>query len=150
MILVDANLLIYAVDARSPLHATAKAWWSQQLSQPAPVCLSWLVLLAFVRITTNPPTVHSPLTFEQAAREIDSWFEQPCVLLVGPTATHWETFKRLLRAAGPGSGLVNDAHLAALALEHGCEVCSTDGDFAKFASIRWRNPLVQTSTAAGP
>ena len=141
MILVDANLLLYAEDALSPQHAPACKWWDAQLSGSAPVCLCWTVLGAFIRIGTNPRVFAHPLTLEQAIVRVESWLAQPCVRLISPAERHWTVFQQMLVKGQAVANLVTDAHLAALAVEHGCELCSTDRDFVRFPGLRWRNPL---------
>jgi len=106
------------------------------------VCLCWTVLNAFIRIGTNPRVFENPLTLEQAVARVESWLAQPCVRIVKPTESHWEHFKTMLIAGQAGGNLTTDAHLAALAMEHGCELNSTDRDFSRFRGLRWRNPLI--------
>ena len=141
MILVDANLLLYAEDQLNPQHARAHAWWDAQLSGNSPVCLCWTVLSAFIRIGTNPRVFECPLSLEQAVARIQSWMDQPCTRLISPTQRHWVVLQKMLKEGQAVANLVTDAHLAALAVEHGCELFSTDADFARFPGIRWRNPL---------
>lgn len=141
MILVDANILLYAEDARSPLHTRAREWWDAQLSGPGIVCLSWEVLAAFIRIGTNPRVYETPLSLGQARDRIDSWLRRPDVRIIRPTDRHWEVFQEMLAAGQATANLVPDAHLAALAIEHGCTLMSTDADFARFPRLAWRNPL---------
>ena len=141
MILVDANLLLYAEDQLSPRHAAARSWWDEQLSGAAPVCLCWAVLDAFIRIGTNSRVFTHPLLLEQALARVQSWLDQPCTRLVQPTERHWTVFQKMLTDGQATANLVTDAHLAALAYEHGCELMSTDADFARFPGLRWRNPL---------
>lgn len=141
MILVDANILLYAVHQESPLNADAREWWDDQLSGTDPVCLCWTVLNAFIRIGTNPRVFEIPLRLEEANQRVQSWLDQPCVRLVSPTGGHWEVFQRMLVEGKATGNLVTDAHLAALAVEHGCEMKSTDNDFARFPGLKWSNPL---------
>ena len=141
MILVDANVLLYAEDQLSPHHGAARAWWDAELSGNSPVCLCWTVLGAFIRIGTNPRVFEHPLSLDQALSRIQSWKDQPCTRIVGPTERHWMVFQKMLREGQAVANLVTDAHLAALAVEHGCELISTDSDFSRFSGIRWRNPL---------
>lgn len=141
MILVDANLLLYAEDSLSAHHEAARTWWDAHLSGSAPVCLCWPVLTAFIRISTNARLHQRPLTLEEAANRVQSWFDQPCVKIIQPTEQHWPIFQKMLREGGASGNLVSDAHLAALALEHACVLCSTDADFARFPGLNWRNPL---------
>ena len=141
MILVDANLLLYAEDSRSPHHSQARKWWVAQLSGSSPVCLCWSVLSAFLRISTNRRAYQRPLTLEEAMDRVQSWLDQPCVRIVHPTQRHWDVFRDMLTAGKATANLVTDAHLAALALEYGCELNSTDADFSRFPKLAWRNPL---------
>lgn len=141
MILLDANLLIYAIDADSPHHARARRWLEQTLSGDTPVGLPWIVVLAFVRITTRAGILRAQLSVERAVGFIDEWLSQPCVALVGPGDGHWPILRNLLSAGGTAGNLTTDAHLAALAIEHGCEIASTDNDFRRFVGITLVNPL---------
>lgn len=141
MILVDANILLYAEDSFSPNHAAAVKWWDGKLSGTAPVCLCWTVLNAFIRIGTNPRVFETPLSMNQATGRVQSWLDQPCVRLINPTARHWEVYRDLLIDAQAVGNLVIDAHLAALAIEYGCRLISTDSDFSRFPGLKWENPL---------
>lgn len=141
MILVDANLLIYAVDADSPHHARASAWFEDLLSGTTPVALAWLVLLTFLRITTRPGIMRRPQTPEQAIGFIDEWLAQSYVSVVAPGDHHWPLLRNLLKTTGTAGNLVADAHLAALAIEHGCAVYSADNDFKRFPGVEHVNPL---------
>ena len=141
MILVDANLLIYAVDSDSVHHKAASIWLVETLSSTTRVGLPWLVVLAFLRITTNPRVMRKPLEAEEALQFVDSWLEQPFVELVAPGSNHWPILRNLIRASGTAGNLTSDAHLAALAVEKGCEVHSTDHDFKRFAGVVHVNPI---------
>jgi len=141
MILVDANLLLYAQDQTSPRHAQAKTWWDEQLNGRQTVGLCWPVLSAFVRIATNHRVFQRPLTITQACDYVQSWLDRPMVRVVHATGSHWEILRRLLEQSQAVGNLVSDAHLAALAIENGCELYSTDADFARFRGLRWHNPL---------
>ena len=143
MILVDANILLYAEDSLSPHHQQAREWWDNQLSHGGPVCLCWTVLSAFIRIGTNHRVFEQPLSLEQALARIQSWLDQPCTRIVRPTEQHWAIFQQMLTDGQAVANLVTDAHLAALANEHGCELASTDSDFARFPKLKWSNPLSQ-------
>jgi toxin-antitoxin system PIN domain toxin len=143
LILVDANILLYAEDQLSPHHDAARAWWDAELSGSSPVCLCWTVLGAFIRIGTNPRVFEHPLSLDQALARIQSWLDQPCSRIIRPTERHWHVFQEMLCNGQAVANLVTDAHLAALAVEHGCELISTDSDFSRFAGVRWRNPLRQ-------
>ena len=141
MILVDTNILIYAEDSLNPLHKNARQWWDTQLSGESPVCLCWPILVSFIRICTNRQIFKKPLTSKQAIMRIQSWFDQPCVRLIHPTESHWPIFQTMLLEGQAKANLVADAHLAALAIEFGCTLCSTDSDFSRFPRLKWRNPL---------
>ncbi len=141
MILVDANLLLYAEDKLSPYHDPARTWWDAQLSGTSPVCLCWTVLGAFIRIGTNPRVFEHPLSLEQAVSRVQTWLDQPCTRLIHTTERHWVIFQEILLHGKAIANLVTDAHLAALAIEHGCELFSTDADFARFPKVKWRNPI---------
>ena len=141
MILVDANILLYAEDSLSPLHQQARLWWDDQLSGSGPVCLCWPVLSAFIRIGSNPRVFEHPLSLEQAIDRIQSWLDHPCTRVIRPTEHHWTIFQQMLTGGKASANLVSDARLAALAVEHGCELASTDSDFARFPKLKWVNPL---------
>ncbi len=141
MILVDANILLYAEDSLSARHDRAREWWDAQLSGTETVCLCWQVLTAFVRIATNARLHERPLTRAEATERVDSWLAQPCVRLVTETDRHREILFELMDEADATGNLVMDAHLAALSIENGCVLCSSDRDFARFPSLKWENPL---------
>lgn len=141
MILCDANLLLYAYDQSSPLHAKSRRWLEATLSADKPVGFAWVTLLAFLRISTNARAVANPLMLAQATTTVASWLELPSVTVPAPGARHWEIFERILRGAQAKGPLVMDAHLAALAIEHGAELASADRDFARFEGLRLVNPL---------
>jgi toxin-antitoxin system PIN domain toxin len=141
VILVDANLLIYAIDSDSPHHRAARRWLEQALSGETRVGLAWVVILAFLRITTRGDVVRNPLSTEQALAYVDSWLRQPFVRAVSPTEGHWPLLRNLMTTSGTAGNLTSDAHLAALALEHGSAIYSTDHDFQRFPGIEHVNPL---------
>ena len=142
MIIVDVNLLVYAVNEDAPDHRKAKSWLEGVVSGTETVGLPWIVLLAFLRLTTRPGLFQKPLQVETAFDVVDGWLQQPSVTVPEPTTRHLRTLRDLVLPLGTGGNLTSDAHLAALAIEHGAEVCSTDADFARFGQLRWRNPLV--------
>ena len=141
MKLPDVNLLLYAVDESSARHGPARAWVEERLSGAETFALAWAVLLAFIRLTTSSRVFQSPLTPSQALDLVDSWLAQPCATVVHPTSRHAPVLRQLLEPLGTAGNLTTDAHLAALAIEHGAELCSTDTDFSRFAGLRWTNPL---------
>jgi toxin-antitoxin system PIN domain toxin len=142
VILVDANLLIYALDSDSPHHARARPWLERVLSGTAPVGLPWIVILAFIRLTTRPGIMRRPLPLSDAIAYVDSWLRQPCVEAIAPGEHHWPILSAMLETTGAAGNLASDAHIAAMALERGAKVCSADHDFARFSGITHVNPLV--------
>jgi len=142
MIVVDVNLLIYAVNQNAPLNRKAKTWLQSAVSGNETVGLPWTVILAFLRLTTRAGVFQRPLAIGHAFDLVDAWLEQPAVMIVEPTAKHARTLRDLLAPLGTGGNLTSDAHLAAIAVEHGAELCSTDSDFARFRGLHWRNPLI--------
>jgi hypothetical protein len=141
VILIDANILIYAIDQDSPHHARAQRWLEETLSGSTWVGLPWIVILAFIRVTTRAGIVRNPLRPEQALAFVDAWLRQPHVTAVGPGEHHWRILSNLLRANGTAGNLTSDAHVAALALEHGCAIVSADSDFRRFSGVTLVNPL---------
>ena len=141
MIIIDANLLLYAANRDAVHHRAAREWWEDALSGTKPLGLSWLVLLAFARISTHPRIFPRPLTSEQAMTLIDEWLGRPPVRIVEPTDRHWAVLRGLLRPLGTAGNLTSDAHLAALAIEHGATLFSTDNDFSRFAGLSCENPI---------
>lgn len=141
MILVDANILLYAEDSLSEHHEAARNWWDEQLSGTDPVGLCWPVLTAFIRIATNARLHQRPLTLREAIERVQSWLDQPCVRVLECTDQHWPLFQQMLRSGNATANLVSDAHLAALAIEHNGVLCSTDTDFARFRGLKWKNPI---------
>jgi len=138
--LVDANVLLYAVDTSAPRHREARGWLDTALSGAETVILPWLCLLAFLRISTHPAIYPRPLTAEQAISIVTAWTRRPNVVTDPPTAQHAELLDRMLAATGVGGNLVNDAHVAALAIEHGATVVTFDSDFGRFPEVRWEVP----------
>lgn len=142
MILVDANLLVYAHVQDMPQHEASRAWLDRQLNATPRVGFAWPSLLAFVRLTSNPRIFPRPLTVADAWKQAAAWLAAPSAWTPLPTDEHPAILGRLLRAEpGLRADLVPDAHLAALAIEHGLTLCSADGDFARFPDLAWQNPL---------
>jgi hypothetical protein len=141
VILVDVNLLIYAHVSTLPQHKTAREWLDGQLSGFEAVGLPWASLLGFIRIITNPRLFAPTESASDAWRQVQSWLSRECAWTPQPTDRHAEVLGRFLALPGMRSKLVPDAHLAALAVEHGLTLCSSDGDFARFPGLRWSNPL---------
>jgi toxin-antitoxin system PIN domain toxin len=139
--LVDANLLLFAADAAAPAHARAAAWLTAQLSGTRRVALPWESLNAFLRISTHPRAVTNPLQGDAAWRFVQDWLAAPVAWIPSVTDSHAEVLGELLAKYQLTGNLIPDAHLAAIAIEHGLEVCSADTDFARFTEIRWANPI---------
>lgn len=141
MILVDANLLIYARVNTFSQHDKARRWLDEQLNGTASVGLPWPSLLAFLRLTTNPRVFETPEPIESAWRQVCEWLACERVWIPDTTDRHSEILGVLLSEPGIQANLVQDAHIAAIAIEHGLRLCSTDGDFARFPRLQWSNPL---------
>jgi toxin-antitoxin system PIN domain toxin len=141
VILVDANVLMYASFSSFSQHRRAHAWLDHQLNTVARVGMPWESLLAFLRLSTNPRVLSQPLNTGQALAHIETWLSCPNVFIPQPTETHSVILAQLMRAANASGDLIPDAHLAAIALQHGLAVCSADRDFARFDGLNWINPL---------
>jgi uncharacterized protein len=141
VILVDANLLIYAHVRSFPQHPSARHWLDGKLNGTAPVGLPWASLLAFLRLVTNPRVFERPEPTSDAWGQVTAWLDSARAWIPQPTERHPEVLGPLLAGPGVQANLVHDAHLAALAMEHGLILCSTDGDFGRFPGLRWENPL---------
>lgn len=141
MILPDVNLLLYVHDEGSPEHEKAKQWWTDLAERSVQVGLPWAVAMAFVRIATNPRVQRVPLTAGSALDFVEDWFRMEHVQVLEPGPRHLLLVRQLLEAAGVAVHLTTDAHLAALAIEHQCELHSNDADFSRFPGLRWFNPL---------
>jgi toxin-antitoxin system PIN domain toxin len=141
VILVDANLLLYAANRAAPEHEVARPWLDDRLNGATRIGLPWPSILAFVRLASNPAILRQPVPPAVAWRQVQEWLACEAAWIPLPGARHAEVFGRLLEHRFVTSRLVPDAHLAALAIEHGLTLCSTDGDFAKFPGLKWENPL---------
>lgn len=141
MKLIDANLLLYAYHPASEHHDRARAWLEDALSGDEPVGLAWQTILAFLRLTTNPRVFETPISMAEAASVVSEWLAQPGVAILEPSERHWSLLQRLLSAAQAQGPLVADAHLAALAVEHGATLCTHDRDFARFPGLGVAYPL---------
>ena len=141
MILIDANLLIYAHVNNLPQHFTAKGWLDECLNAPAPVGLPWPSLLGFLRIVTNPRIFERPESIKDAWKQVKEWLECPSAWIPRPAERHVEILEGLIVDLNITANLVPDAHLAALAIEHGLILCSADGDFGRFPDLKWQNPI---------
>ena len=141
MKVVDVNLLLYVVNQESTHHATVRSWWEAAINGQDPLGMCWIVLLAFLRISTNPRAFARPLSVEQAVATVEAWLTHPNIRTVTETDDHWRTLQRLLDDVGAAGNLTTDAHLAALAITHGAVLVSCDSDFARFRGLQWENPL---------
>jgi toxin-antitoxin system PIN domain toxin len=141
--LVGANILLYAVDARSPFHGKATGWLTAQLNGVRRIALAWFSLVAFVRISTNPRASEHPLTPGQAWQHVEDWLACDTTWIPNPTDHHARVLGSLVTKYELRGNLVGDAAIAALAIEHGLTVGSADTDFARFEEIRWIDPLTQ-------
>jgi hypothetical protein len=142
VILIDANLLLYAYHPRAEQHQASRAWLEATLSGPQLVRFAWLTLWAFLRIITNPRAFDRPLAMSEAEAAVSSWFAQPVVGILEPGERHWEILRGLTREGQAAGPVVMDAVLAAIALEHGATLHTTDRGFSRFPGLRWTNPLV--------
>ena len=140
MKLVDANVLLYAVNEVSPRHRGARAWLDTSLTGNETVAFAWIGLLAFLRLATHEAVFPRPLASNEAIDVLRSWLARPTAVIVEPTGRHLDVVAELLSGVGTAGNLVNDVHLAALALEHGCELVSYDSDCARFPGLRWHMP----------
>ncbi len=140
MKLVDANVLLYAVNADAERHGPARGWLDAALSGGDTVAFAWIALLAFVRLSTKAGLFPSPLPVDAAMDRVDAWLAAGPAVVVEPTVDHPRIVRALLRRLGVGGNLVNDAHLAALAIEHRCTIVSFDHDFSRFQEVRWEPP----------
>ncbi|MGH2428242.1 MAG: type II toxin-antitoxin system VapC family toxin [Candidatus Limnocylindria bacterium] len=147
MILVDANLLLYAYDSSSPQHAPARKWLETTLSGDEDVRIPLASALAFLRIGTHPSVFRRPLAASEAVRIVSEWLERPGVELAQPTVRHWATLGPLARDGQARGPLMTDAHLATLTVEHGGVLFTTDRDFARFEGLKFRNPLTSGDAA---
>jgi toxin-antitoxin system PIN domain toxin len=141
--LIDANILIYAHVSTFPQHHAAREWLDQQLNGSAPVGLPWASLLAFLRLVTNARVFEHPEPMADAWSQVRTWLACELVWTPEPTERHAQLLGEILKLPGVHANLVPDAHLAALAMEHGLTLCSTDGDFARFRALRWLNPIAE-------
>ena len=141
MTLIDANVLLYAYHPQAEQHKRCRAWLEGAFSGPTPVGLAWMTIQAFIRISTHPRVFEQPLSTDEAAAIVSGWLELPSLVLVEAGDRHWAIFRKLLREGQVVGPLVTDAALAALALEHGAALCTTDRDFTRFPGLRLISPL---------
>lgn len=149
MKLVDANVLLYAVNRDARHHEESRIWLDSALSGQATVAFSWVALLAFVRLSTKAELFPRPLDVDGALARVHAWTTAPPAVIVEPTSDHAVILERLLNGVGVGGNLVNDAHLAALAIEHRCSIVSYDNDFSRFDGVTWERPGGAGTSTAG-
>lgn len=143
MILTDANLLLYAYNRDAAEHDAARQWLEGQLSATDLFCFSWQTLTAFLRISTNTRAFAQPFAIAEATEVVNEWLGRPQSVILTPGERHWEVFNNLLTIGQATGTLVMDAHLAALAIEHGCTLATTDRDFSRFPGLQTTNPLAR-------
>jgi uncharacterized protein len=141
MIVPDLNLVVYAYNRDAPHHGAARSWWEGLLNSTQPVAIPWVVVLGFIRLMTHRAVLLTPLPPSDAMALVRAWFARDNVEHLDPGPQHLDVLDRLLSTVGTAGNLTTDAHLAALAIEHQCELHSNDNDFARFPGLRWRNPL---------
>ena len=141
MTMLDANVLLYAYHRRAPQHERCRAWVEATFSSGTAVRIPWATIVAFLRISTNPRVFERPLATGEAEATVSSWLALPAISTIDPGERYWEVLKNLLHRAQVSGPLVTDAALAALAIEHGATLCTTDRDFARFQELRTFNPL---------
>lgn len=141
MIFPDVNILVYAHDETSKHHAAARNWWDGCLNGSQMISLSWVVLLGLVRLLTNPRVFQNPYPPPELLAILDQWLAQPHVRIVHPPDSHFTRWAGLIKHIGTAGNLTTDAHLAALAIERGLILHSTDADFARFPGLKWKNPI---------
>lgn len=139
--LVDANLLLYAVDEHSPFHDRAAGWLTDALNGPRRVGIPWMSLIAFLRISTNPRASLNPLSPSAATEFAQQWLAADIAWIPEPGPRHADIFFDLIETEHLTGNLISDGHLAAIAIEHGLVLMSNDSDFARFPALRWMNPL---------
>lgn len=141
MKILDVNLLLYALDSRSAHHANARNFLDRVLNTDETVGLPWPVILGFLSVVTNARVFPQALSSDQAIAVLDAWLARPNVVALEPGPEHWSILHDLMRESGTAGSLVSDAHLAALAIERGAELCSADADFGRYPRLRWVDPV---------
>jgi uncharacterized protein len=141
MKLIDANILLYAVNVDTPQHERIRRWWETALTDDEPIGFAWITLLGFLRISTQPHVFDRPLTPSQAVDRVNTWLTQPNTRIVVETEEHWRLLRERIAETGTAGNVTTDTHLACLAIEYGATIVSCDADFGRFPQVRWENPL---------
>jgi toxin-antitoxin system PIN domain toxin len=141
LIVLDANVLIYAYNEDAPARAPSRRWLGRALFGPEPTLLPWATIHAFLRIMSHPHVLPRPLSLTTALSIADQWLARPNVAAVEPGARYWQILRELVASGQARGNLIMDAHLAALAIENGAALCTTDRDFTRFKGLRLINPL---------
>jgi toxin-antitoxin system PIN domain toxin len=141
VIVPDLNLLVYAYNADAPMHSAAYRWWNALVNGRQTVGIAWVVTIGFVRLMTSRVVLAHPMPATSALAQVKAWYTRPNVVVLEPGPRHLEIFEQLVTPIGTAGNLATDAHLAALAIEHQCELHSNDRDFERFSGLRWRNPI---------
>lgn len=140
MKVVDLNVLLYAVNENSVHHAAALRWWEKALNGDESVGLPWVVLIGFLRLSTNPSVFPQPLNSDEALHKVDAWLALDVTRVLTEKDEHWNVLRSLLAESGTAGNLTTDAHLAALTISHGAVLVSFDTDFSRFRGLRWEAP----------
>jgi len=141
MILIDTNILLYTYDAGALQHQTCRRWFETALVEKTAIGWSWQTILSFLRLATDSRIFRVPRSWDDAEAIVSDWLEQPACYLLQPGDEHWSILSKLIRDGQARGPLIMDAHLAALAIEHGAVLCTNDRDFARFPGLRLFNPL---------
>lgn len=141
MKLIDLNILLYVYNVDDILHPRIKEWWERLVNSDERIGFAWITISGFIRISTNPRVMPQPLSADRAMEIVESFLRLQNIRIVSETDEHWGTLQSLITEAGTAGNLVTDAHLAAIAIEHGATLVSCDKDFSKFSGLRWENPL---------
>ena len=141
MKIIDTNVLLYVVNRLAPHHGAITQWWTAATNDGEPLGFTWVTLLGFVRMATNPRVFARPLSVRQAVDQVSEWLALPTARIVQESPDHWKVLAQLLATVGTAGNLTTDAHLAALALHHGATLVSCDADFLKFRQVRFENPI---------
>ncbi len=143
MKIVDINVLIYAINQDAPLHGKMKNWWERAIVEGDTIGLCWIVILGFIRIVTSSRIMPNPLSSEAAIELVNEWLSLSAVEIIHPRDSHWIILKELFGEMGTAANLTTDAHLAALAIDYGAQLYSTDNDFSRYKKLRWVDPAQQ-------